>query len=96
MNANGANSESIELTPEFMQRLIRELAYYTNKEGEIRIAYIKFNGKSSEEIDLILENDMHHVSSVYDVDTVEIAGRDGALLVDNQRLKAVEQAFPLL
>lgn len=39
---------------------------------------------------------MHHVSSVYDVDTVEIAGRDGALLVDNQRLKTVEQAFPFV
>lgn len=33
VNANGANSEGVELTPEFMRRLIKELAYYTSKEG---------------------------------------------------------------
>lgn len=39
---------------------------------------------------------MSHISSSYDVETIEIAGRDGALLVDNQRLKPVEQAFPFV
>lgn len=39
---------------------------------------------------------MNHISSSYDVETIEIAGRDGALLVDNQRLKPVEQAFPFV
>lgn len=39
---------------------------------------------------------MSHISSTYDVETIEIAGRDGALLVDNQRLKPVEQAFPFV
>ena len=39
---------------------------------------------------------MSHTSSSYDVETIEIAGRDGALLVDNQRLKPVEQDFPFV
>ena len=39
---------------------------------------------------------MSYVSSSYDIETIEIAGRDGALLVDNQRLKPVEQAFPFV
>lgn len=39
---------------------------------------------------------MSHISSTYDVETIEIAGRDGALLVDNQRLKPVEQPFPFI
>lgn len=39
---------------------------------------------------------MSHISSAYDVETIEIAGRDGALLVDNQRLKPVEQTFPFV
>ena len=36
---------------------------------------------------------MSHISSLYDTETIEILGRDGALLVDNQRLKPVEQPF---
>jgi phage-related protein len=36
---------------------------------------------------------MTHVSASNDIETVEIKGRDGVLLVDNQRLKPVEQAF---
>lgn len=39
---------------------------------------------------------MSHTSSSYDVETIEIVGRDGALLVDNQRLKPVEQTFPFV
>lgn len=39
---------------------------------------------------------MSHISSTYDIEMIEIAGRDGALLVDNQRLKPVEQAFPFV
>lgn len=60
------------------------------------MAYIKFDGTRSDDIGLILENDMTHISSSRDVETVNIAGRDGSLLIDNNRLNTVEQPFPFI
>src|SRR5699024_2009958 len=60
------------------------------------MAYIEINGKKSSDLGLILINDMEHVAAVNDIEPLEIKGRDGVLLVDNNRLKSVEQTFPFV
>lgn len=60
------------------------------------MAYIEINGKKSSDLGLILINDMEHVPAVNDIEPLEIKGRDGVLLVDNNRLKSVEQTFPFV
>lgn len=57
------------------------------------IANIKFNGKSSLDFGLILQNTMEHSSPANDIETVDVPGRDGVLLIDNNRLMPIEQEF---
>lgn len=45
---------------------------------------------------MILESDLVHFSATNDIETLEIPGRDGTLLVDNKRLNSVSQTFPFL
>ena len=59
------------------------------------VAEFIYNGKSTKDFDLRIINDVTHELSAYDVETEVVPGRDGVLLLDNQRLKPVERAFPL-
>lgn len=59
------------------------------------VAEIIYNGKSTKEFGLRIINDVTHELSSYDIEAVAVPGRDGVLLLDNQRLKPVERAFPL-
>lgn len=43
---------------------------------------------------LYLENKVIRHTSAYDLDEVEILGRDGVVLIDNKRTKPVQQPFP--
>ncbi|HEQ9697844.1 distal tail protein Dit [Streptococcus pyogenes] len=56
--------------------------------------YIEFNGTKSNDLGLLLERERSIKSTNNDVDLIEVAGRDGVLIKDNERLKAVEQDFP--
>ncbi|VGQ20837.1 distal tail protein Dit [Streptococcus pyogenes] len=56
--------------------------------------YIEFNGTKSDSLGLLLERERSIKSTNNDVDLIEVAGRDGVLIKDNERLKAVEQDFP--
>ncbi|WOK48417.1 phage tail protein [Streptococcus equi subsp. equi] len=56
--------------------------------------YIEFNGKKSDSFGLLLERERSIKSTSNDVDLIEVDGRDGVLLKDNGRLKAIEQDFP--
>ena len=58
------------------------------------MAVITFNGKRSSDFGLRIVNDVSHESAVYDVEKVEVVGRDGVLLKDNHRLKPVVKEFP--
>ncbi|HEK9251898.1 TPA: phage tail protein, partial [Streptococcus equi subsp. equi] len=53
--------------------------------------YIEFNGKKSDSFGLLLERERSIKSTSNDVDLIEVDGRDGVLLKDNGRLKAIEQ-----
>lgn len=54
-----------------------------------------YNGKSTKEFNLRIINEVSHELSSHDIETEVVPGRDGVLLLDNQRLKPVERAFPL-
>lgn len=54
-----------------------------------------YNGRSSKEFNLRIINEVTHELSSHDIETEVVPGRDGVLLLDNQRLKPVERAFPL-
>lgn len=56
--------------------------------------YIEFNGTKSDKFGLLLERERSIRSTNNDVDFIEVDGRDGALLKDNDRLKVIEQDFP--
>lgn len=65
--------------------------------NEVRVVeHITYNKKSSKDLGLILTNDIVHELSSEDISTVVIAGRDGELLVDNQRLNTVNYSFPFV
>lgn len=55
--------------------------------------FIKFNGKSSLDLHLLLSGDIQHVVAQNDVEEVEVLGRDGSILVDKHRLKTVVQPY---
>lgn len=57
------------------------------------MAKITFNEKDNESFGLRILNDVTHEIASNDIDTIEINGRDGVLLVDRHRLKPVEKAF---
>lgn len=57
-------------------------------------AYIQFNGQKSVDLGLRILNDVEHPSTHYDVEKVEVPGRDGVLLKSNNRLVPVEKSFP--
>lgn len=59
------------------------------------MAVITYNGKSTKDFNMRVENALTHELSVHDVETEAVPGRDGVLLIDNQRLEPVERAFPL-
>ena len=54
-----------------------------------------YNGRSTKEFNLRIINEVSHELSSHDIETEVVPGRDGVLLLDNQRLKPVERAFPL-
>ena len=56
---------------------------------------IIYNGKSTKDLNLRIMNEVEHELSSHDIETEVVPGRDGVLLLDNQRLKPVERAFPL-
>ncbi|WP_159584006.1 distal tail protein Dit [Streptococcus halichoeri] len=56
--------------------------------------HIEFNGKKSNSFGLLLERERSIKSTSNDTDLIEVEGRDGVLLKDNGRLKAIEQDFP--
>ncbi len=58
-------------------------------------AYFSFNGKKSTDFNLFITTDIKYKSTSYDVETIEIGGRDGVLLKDKHRLKPVEQDIPM-
>lgn len=60
------------------------------------MANIIFNDISSDAFGLDIMNDVTHELSSNDIGLVPIEGRDGVLLQDNQRLKPVEKAFPMV
>lgn len=60
------------------------------------MASITYNNKTNKEFGLILTNDVSHEISTNDIEALEIEGRDGAVLLDHQRLKPIEKAFPFV
>ncbi|SDD06627.1 phage tail family protein [Peptococcus niger] len=56
-------------------------------------AYFFYNGRSSREFGLRILNDMSLQIPEYDMEFIEIPGRDGDLAVDNRRYKSVERSF---
>ncbi|WP_028125649.1 distal tail protein Dit [Eremococcus coleocola] len=59
------------------------------------IAYIEFNGVSSSSLGLRIINKVSHESTGWDIETVTVPGRDGDLLLSNNRLKSVVKSFPM-
>ena len=60
------------------------------------MSYFTFNGKSNEEFNLKLAQGVEYMTSSNDLERLTVPGRDGELLVYNNRRKAVEQSFPLI
>lgn len=58
------------------------------------MAYISFDGKKSTDFDLRLINEVEHSSASKDISQVTVSGRDGVLLIDNNRLNPVTKEFP--
>ena len=58
------------------------------------MGYFTFNGKSSLDFGLRVTNDYKIVSTGNDINTVTVAGRDGDLLISNNRLKSVSIELP--
>lgn len=54
-----------------------------------------YNGRSTREFNLKIVNEVSHELSSHDIEPKVVPGRDGVVLLDNQRLKPVERAFPL-
>lgn len=57
-------------------------------------AFITFNGKSSLDFQLKISNEMKHYGATNDVETIQVLGRDGDILIDNKRLNAFNQPIP--
>ncbi|MBK0348235.1 phage tail family protein [Aerococcaceae bacterium zg-ZJ1578] len=58
------------------------------------MAYFKFNGVSSKDMGLRIMNQVVSESTGRDIERVQVPGRDGDLLLSNNRLKSVEKSFP--
>lgn len=58
--------------------------------------YIAFNGRRSDEFHLYIDSDLKLVSAKPDIEEVEVPGRDGSVLVSNDRLKAISQTIPFV
>lgn len=58
------------------------------------LPYIIMNGKSSLDFDMIIANQSKYDSPENDMEQIEVMGRDGVLLVDNDRLKPVKRSLP--
>ncbi|MFP5521278.1 hypothetical protein [Peptococcus simiae] len=56
-------------------------------------AYFIYKGRSSREFGLRILNDMSLQVPEYDIEFVEIPGRDGDLALDNKRYKSVDRSF---
>lgn len=53
--------------------------------------HITFNGKKSTDFYLYLAGDIQHATATNDLEVVEVMGRDGAVIIPNNRLKPVDQ-----
>ena len=58
--------------------------------------YISFNGRRSDEFHLYIDSELKLVSAKPDIEEVEVPGRDGSVLVSNDRLKAISQTIPFV
>lgn len=59
------------------------------------MAFIKFNGKRSDELGIRLLNDVEHEISTNDVAVTQVLGVDGDLIMNNKRLNSVQKQFPI-
>lgn len=60
------------------------------------MAEIMYNGISSREFGLRIENNVVYELSSNDVEALPVPGRDGVLLVDNKRLNPVDRNIPFI
>lgn len=58
-------------------------------------AWFEYKGINSLDMHLRIVNDVSFASPEADIELVEIMGKDGDLIVDNQRLKSVPMSFPV-
>lgn len=58
------------------------------------IPYIELNGASSLDFDMVMANQSKYESPENDMEQIEVMGRNGVLLVDNDRLKPIKRSFP--
>lgn len=58
-------------------------------------SYFILDGKKSIDFDLVITTDIQYNSTSYDIEQIEVEGRDGVLLKDKHRLKPVEQEIPM-
>ena len=58
--------------------------------------YISYNGRRSDEFYLYIDSELKLVSAKPDIEEVEVPGRDGSVLVSNDRLKAISQTIPFV
>ncbi|MCR8969269.1 phage distal tail protein [Facklamia sp. 7083-14-GEN3] len=58
------------------------------------LPYIIFNGTSSLDFDVIVANQSKYESPSNDMEQIEVMGRDGVLLSDNDRMNPVKRPFP--
>lgn len=55
-----------------------------------------FNGEDSRDYHMYIENDVSFPSPEADIQFVEVAGRDGDLVIDNERMKGVDFSLPVI
>lgn len=58
-------------------------------------AYFEYNGRKSTEFGLRIENEISFTSPEYDVEFIEVLGKDGELAIDNKRLKGFNFPVPV-
>lgn len=62
---------------------------------ENRTSFI-YNGQDSRDFYMYIENNVSFPSPEADIEFVEVAGRDGELVIDNERLKGVDFSLPVI
>lgn len=81
----------------FLEYLKKQRGSWIDRKGDSKMteAYFEYNSVKSTDMHLKIENSVAFPSPAADIDIFEVLGKDGDVVVDNERLKSVPFSLPV-